>query len=280
MKNRTLYSTVLLGIILMSGIKAWGFDMVYFNDGQYHRIDYLLDAQVYVDQNNPGLGTHVELTAGGGIAPGQGYGCIYAKNDSQVTVSGGEMGWSLEGYDRSRVRLSDGYIRGDFFTTSVNKAYMSGGSVGYATAFGSGSFDISSGIIRGALETQGSTKAVVRGGTIAKVHCLDSSRIDIYGGTISGLIEAGYRIPPDQDSLITFYGGDFMINGHPVAQGAYASSYISTDTINQISGILTDNSLLNTSFVIRGASDILFIPEPCTFALLALGGLAVARRRK
>jgi hypothetical protein len=140
-----LFSLGLAFVLLSSAV---GYDTINFNDGGYHRIDYTIDGKVYIDQYNPGTGTQVEVVDNGGIAPGQGYGSIYAYNDSQLTVSGGNIGWSLDAGDRSKVKLTNGYVVSEFSSWSINRALMSGGSVWGTTAFGAGSFDISGGTIR------------------------------------------------------------------------------------------------------------------------------------
>ncbi|MCJ7777875.1 MAG: PEP-CTERM sorting domain-containing protein [Sedimentisphaerales bacterium] len=264
-------------LVLVLFTSTYGYyESIYFDDGGYHKIDYILDAQVYVDRSSPGVGTQLELVEGGGIAPGEDYGSIYAFNDSQVTISGGQIGWSLEAHDRSKANLTGGYLGCEFFSSSINTAYISGGSVRAAIAYGNGSLDISGGTFRWSVETQGSTQAVITGGNIAGIHCLDSSRMYISGGTILGYINAGYY--NDASSLITFYGSDFAINGQPVALGEYASSYCSYS--GQVTGTLTDGSLLNTSFGLKGNADILFIPEPATVLLVGLGVLVLRRRRR
>jgi len=262
------------GLVLALFTSTYGYESVYFNDGGYHKIDYILDAQVYVDWSSPSVGTQLELVEGGGIAPGEGYGSISAFNDSQVTVSGGQIGWTLAALDRSKTNLTGGYLGCEFFSSSINTAYMSGGSVYAVVAYGNGSFDVSGGTVRWGLETQGSTQAVITGGNIARINCLDSSQMYISGGTILGYIYAGYH--SSASSLITFYGSDFAINGQPVALGEYASSYCSHS--GQVTGTLTDGSLLNTSFGLKGNADILFIPEPATVLLLGLGGFVLRRR--
>jgi hypothetical protein len=277
-KNQILLPNRLFSfvLILLLSNALYGYVSVYFNDGQYHKIDYVLDAQVFVDKDAPGVGTQVELVDGGGIAPGQGYGSIYAYNDSQVTVSGGEMGWTLAAIDRSKVSLTGGYLGCEFSSSSSNTAYMSGGSVRAVVAYGDGSFDVSGGTVRWGFETQGSTGAVITGGSIARINCLDRSHIEIFGGDILGHIYAGYY--SDASSLITVYGSNFAVNGQPVSMGEYASSYCSHSGL--VTGILADSSVLNTSFELNGSADILFIPEPATMILLGLGSLTLLKQRR
>lgn len=266
---------LLLNIFFLFSAVTHSYEQVYFNDGGSHIIDYLLDAEVIVDKDNPGTGTRLELVDGGGIAPGQGYGNIVAHQDSRITVSGGTMGWTLWANDRSRVQITGGYLRGSLSTGSMYTAFMSGGSVTSAVANRNGSIDVSGGIIRRSLETQGTTSATVRGGEIAKINCLDSSRISIWGGTITQSLIAGYY--NDASSLITIYGDNFAINGLSIMPGEYASSYSYNGLIT---GTLKDGSLMNTSFELNGNSDILFIPEPGTVAMLGLGCLLIRKRRK
>jgi hypothetical protein len=273
MKCRNASILIVSAILLILNSFAFAYQTMYLNDGGYHKFDYIYDGQVFIDMDNPGVGTQVELVDGGGIAPNKGYGSIAAFNDSKITMSGGQMGWSLSTNDRSKAEITGGYVGGDFGSTSINRAYMSGGSVNAVVAFGAGSFDISGGIIRWALETQGSTEAIVTGGDIARINCLNSSRIYMSGGTISGHIYAGYSGEYNNTSLISFYGSDFAINSNPVVLGTYASSYCSGQ--GWVTGTLADGSILNTTFELNGSSDIKFIPEPVTLLLFTFGGLAL-----
>ena len=63
-------------IIMALPIIAHSYEVVEISDGGHHIIDYILDAQVYVDRYSPGVGTQLELVDGGGIAPGEDYGTL------------------------------------------------------------------------------------------------------------------------------------------------------------------------------------------------------------
>lgn len=275
MKSRNTSIFTAAAIFLIFSSSAFAYQTMYLNDGGYHKFNYIYDGMVFVDQDKPGVGTQVEVVNGGGIAPNTGYGSIYAYNDSEITMSGGQIGWSIGAMDRTKVELTGGYVGMEFYSSSTNRAFMSGGSVNIIVAIGTGSFDISGGSIRWGLETQDNTEAIVTGGDIARINCLGSSRIYMSGGTIRGHIYAGYY-GEDDDSLISFNGSNFAINNQPVVLGSYASSYCSGT--GMITGTLADGSILNTSFELNGKSDIQFVPEPTTILLFALSGLALRRK--
>lgn len=121
MKNKNTSILIASLILLILNSSVFAYETMYLNDGGYHKFDYVYIGMVFVDRDNPGVGTQVEVVDGGGIAPNTGYGSISAYNDSVITMSGGEIGWTLAANDRSKATLTGGYLGNEFFSSSINK---------------------------------------------------------------------------------------------------------------------------------------------------------------
>ena len=118
------------------------------------------------------------------------------------------------------------------------------------------------------------------GGSVDGVSATDNASITVSGGVITEDLLNGFNVY--ENGVIYIVGSNFQVNGQPISFGDKLSNYGLSGTI---SGVLTDGSSFNNTFVIHntgnfaGTADIVVIPEPATLSLLAIGAL-FSRKRK
>lgn len=249
-------------------------EAIVFNDGGYHLIDYVINDSVIVDEGMPGVGTHIEISATGGIDPGQGSGWVVAYGDSEVTVSGGELGWSLTSNDDSIITIKDdAYIRGELITAGDSYATFQDSSIRLsAVTFGNGHLDIKSGSIGASLEVSRNSEVFWSGGTIG-------------GPTIKKIMLGNWTSAVDT-SLLTIIGSSLAVNGTPLEYGDFVSDFAASGTYSgfpcltgTLTGTLANSDIIDNNFFIFDDSDIVFTPEPGTMMLFTLGGMFLRKRR-
>ncbi len=179
--------------------------------------------------------------------------------------------------DRAQVDLvTNGQINGFFHVGGQAQIEINGGRVtGQASASDDAYMSISSGVIESSCRAYNSGDMVITGGTINGdliAHHVGSIRM--YGGELGGAIYAGGDSKPDY-AVITFVGSNFSIDGEAVSYGKYYKEDYSN---GRLTGILNNGNEINNNFYIYDSASIVFIPEPCTFLLLGLGGVLISRR--
>ncbi len=267
---------------------------VIFDDGGIHDIGYQVNDGVEVrDDTFFDRITTVNLLPGGSIrwsliayqrslvtVSGGSIGSdLLAYNTSQVTVSGGSIGSFLQAHDSSQVTVSGGSVNSYLWASDISQVTVSGGSVGrWLLAEETSQVTVSGGSIEEDLFARDSSQVTVSGGSIdLDLIASETSEVTISGGLISEGIWAGVR--PTDDSLITFDGSDFAINGISVGYGEFDTGGM--DWVHgTLTGTLANGDPLNNGFYIYGDSSIVLVPEPATLSFLALGGLALLRKRR
>lgn len=151
----------------------------------------------------------------------------------------------------------------DLLGFNNSRINISGGSVGHwLRAYDSTRVEISSGWITYYLSAYG------------------SSEVTVSGGSIGDSIFAGYDSP--DDSVITFVGSDFAVDGEAFGYGELSSIHGKGywgEPSRRLTGTLASGDLLDNEFRIGGDSRIVLVPEPGTVLLLGLGGLMLRRKR-
>ena len=270
-----------------------GFGYIEFKDGGTYNINYLTPDDVRVDYQAPGMQTTVNVLDGGGITtPSHQYwGILEAHSDSRINISGGYVD-RLDAYNSTTVNLSGGNISrlNAWNSTTVNilpGALVNGpvlirdnSSVVISSGFFAGSlvaYDTSSVAITGGnfrddhatyLIASESSTVDISGGFVNMLRPNDTSRVDISGGMVGQLSASGA-------SEIRFYGYDFTGTGSISFDG---NKVLGT---GELCGRWLDGTAWTTNINVHNTgATILALPEPATLSLLALGGLAVLRRRQ
>ena len=286
---------------------------VVFDDGQTHNVDGDVEDDVDVRDDFFGNTTTVNLKPGGNISyaflqkgdlrayekshvivcGGAIAHYLYAYDTSHVTLSSGSIG--SYGMDRdgrliclqeSQVTVSGGEIRGYLYAYDNSQVVVSAGLLGRSLqAFDNAHVDVWGGSIDGGVAAYGDSQVSISGGSIKHgssptwaLIAWHNSRVTVSGGLIDGIVRVG-KEGETTTSVMIFEGGDFAINGTPVGWGEYGTG--GRDFVHgTLTGTLANGDSLDSEFYIYGDSRIVLTPEPATLSLLALGGLALVRRRK
>lgn len=193
---------------------------------------------------------------------------LMAYNSSTISISGNSTNAvGIMAMDSSTVNIT-GVSATQAFASNNSTVNMSGGYVGYMPAGSNGTVNMS-------------------GGHVGNIGATSNGTVNMSGGHIDNLIHSR------DDGTVYLDGTAFEVNGISLEYGDKLSNFApliensnSDYYAGTITGILSDNSALNTTFRIyntadyAGTGDIIIIPDPCTSALFALGALAAIRRRR
>ena len=165
---------------------------------------------------------------------------------------------------------------GDLYAYGSSTTNVAGGSVYELNAYNTSNFDMSGGNVANHLYARDSSSVDVSGGNIPYLYAHNSSSMDISGGSVSNLYATN-------TSTITLHGNHF--------QSTAGLSLVEYDVIGGVpqydvvgTGILAGKWADGTAWMINvnqndGGATIQAVPEPAMLSLLALGGLALLRRR-
>ena len=271
-----------IGLVFLIGVERIAADYT-INGGGPHLIDYPITEPVTVDQGlqHQDDQTHVEVVPAGTLDDIKLYG------QSSLTLAGGSID-TVNAYSQSSVLVTSGVCR-RIYGWDDSDTQIQGGSVEIETAtFENSTLSMSAGVVDH-ITLANSSSGTISGGVVDRdVWVFFTSQLVVSGGAISGEFRSGHNWDlPIPDALITFKGEEFAINGQDVPFGSMATNYAVPGSYQgtpcltgQLTGTLADGSSLDNPFFIFGESEILFIPEPMTLALLTLGGLALRRRVK
>ncbi len=247
--RKTAIFLVLIAV-LHFGICRAAITYIDFSDGGVHEINSSNSTGpediVRVDYGYPGVGTTLNVVSGGKIGWE-----VWAFESSNVNVLGGEIGSNLFAQNNSQITVSGGEI-GEFLWSSGNSQItISGGHIGIQ------------------VDAYMNSQVTFSGGTIG-----NDLRADGYSNVIISGGQPGYELWATQHGVVTIYGSDFSIDGLNVGYGPI------TVASGILTGTLASGEAINNNFYIREDAAIMLVPEPATFLLLALGSLALLKKRK
>jgi hypothetical protein len=214
---------------------------IYFDDGQTHNIDYVINDHVWVDYQSSGMQTTINLLSGGSITGT----------------------YDLEAYDNSRINISGGSIGADLRTYDISQVIISGGMIGsYILA-------------------QGNSQMTISGGSIGfNLHAYNSSQVTISGGTIGNEILAGTGVGHESVITIlgSDFAIDGQSIGYGELTSVLGGHYFNEPS-RRLTGTLASGDLIDNVFYIGGESSIVLAPEPAALLLLGLGAVMLRRKR-
>jgi len=248
----TIWVMVMLVVYSSELPKAMG---TILDDGEIHEIDYYLNEDIIVDDDPVSGGlTTVKLLPGGSVN------WLIARQNSQVTMSGGSVGRGLCAWDNSQVTMSAGSVEWELSARDNGQITMSGGSVGQS------------------LVASDNGQITMSGGSVDNLCAFDNSQVTMSGGSVEGSLYAGWSYN-SYNSTLTISGSNFAINGHSADYGEYGPMGEYSIRGGILTGTLANGDLLDNGFSIFDNSKLILIPEPATLLLLGLGGLVLRKKR-
>ena len=224
----------------------------------------------------------VDISGGWGSSQTEG---LYAYHTSTVNVSewsGGPGGgvWNYYAYDSNEAHISGGEVL-KFNAYDSSTVDISGGEVDILYAYDSSTVEVSGGIVGGVVaydttdvEISGGESdylyahgtADISGGSVDRLDVYSTSSVNLSGGEMDDLYARGD---------VTFTGREFHLGAGLSLDGdqVLGTGFLSGEWYDGTNW--TVNIARNDSGAV-----ILLVPEPATLSLLALGGLAMLRRRR
>ena len=273
---------------------SFGEDLAIINS-QFEITDGALGFRSFIDNS-------VGTISGGSIPSVSSSGSRFEiNNDSQVTITGGEIG-DLSLVNDSVVDISGGIIGERFSVFGESTANISGGTFGnFFTAAGTanvnitdgefGSFNASSDSIVSisggrfvSLSAVNRSTVDISGGTFERIFLQGPAELNLSGGTVSGLVTSN-------SGDLNIFGTEFFIDGDLVEFLALGETLNLRGQDLTLAGTLLDGSDFEIQFG-SGVSSQSFVnsvnltlstavPEPSSLMLLiACFGLGTLKRRR
>lgn len=206
----------------------------------------------------------------------------------ELNVSGGTIDDALTLNAGSNATITGGDFGEGFWVRNFASADISGGTFGTGfRVFGNGTLTVTDGAFDDDFDTYFESKVDIEGGTFGDIQFFGGD-VDVSGGEFNGIIEVYISDPGESLNLI---GTSFSIDGTPITGLTPNVPFVISDRDVTLDAVLADGSAfdldLNTTFT--GTDDLIgfgavitvtLVPEPNSLALLGLGGLLLARRRR
>jgi hypothetical protein len=192
-------------------------------------------------------------------------GSFIAFNDQQITVTNVHAQGTL--YHTSRALIVSGWVA-RLWAYDTSTVDISGGSANWLYTYDNSNVNISDGPVL-YIQAHDSSTVNISGGSVDGIlTAYNTSAVNISGGSVGSLYAC-------DTSFVTFHGRDFSVH-----EGLWLEGDRVLGT-----GILTGEWADGTPWAVnivenQAGASILAIPEPATLSLLALGGIALVRRRR
>lgn len=159
-----------------------------------------------------------------------------AGRDSVVTILDGSAGDNFEAY-AAIVNIAGGTLGNDFGAFAESEINISGGVVGSFQAYEGAVVNLTGGKL-GTTKTWGGSTFNIAGGQVASLGTRNGSQIVWNGGTIASLDING------NDSSFEVQGGDFRVNGVPIAGLVHQGDSLQFDlgSGSILTGVLADGT--------------------------------------
>ncbi len=256
-----------------------------YEDGQIHNISTTVNDTIEIDPYDYAAGRNTTVNWLDGASTQSG---VNASQDARINVYGGEMHSYLDIDDRAIGNIFGGYIE-----TIDNRAttYIHNGH--FERLYGSGSYsnsvtEVYDGVFDGSVIFSEGAEGTIYGGNFynnisqyySGIFEINRATVDIYGGQFHEEVRL------KRGSTVTFYGSSFMLDGQPIDYGMIgtitgAGHLYYQEPLQRLQGQLASGEWIDLNLRITYDTDqvILAIPEPCTLAFLALGGLLLRKRK-
>lgn len=277
---RTKYWACAILIVLFSAYGISQGATVIYDDGNTHEHGLWTQyADITIQDGSQGNATTVNLVAANGDY-GVLRGTLIAYGISTATVShGATIDGPIITRDKSSFSLRTGGSVHDYiYAHDSSHVDVSAGEVSeWIQAFESAHVSISDGKIDYGVSGAGNSILTISGGHFGcglSLH--DHAWASVYGGSFAETFG-----DPDLDlhdsSKVSIFGSGFTIDGNGVAYGDITTHF------GTLTGKLRGTSLqgqpIDYDFSLPNGCVLTLVPEPATISLLALGGLAMLKRR-
>ena len=252
---------ILFGAAVIAAPSA-GAAQILYDNGQENIISSTVAASDWIRVQSSSGGTPTTVTfQDGADVRGNSLGrSVLGAHNSVVQINGGYFEHDVQIYNSANVTITGGTLNGSLLLLESATGHITGGTMGDLSVQGSASVTMTAGINEGNIFLSGHSASIaVSGGQFAQ-------------NSLWELVDT---------VTLTLTGTAFTLNGAPVGAGPI------TATSGTLSGTLEDGSSFDDINFLRrsesfglGTIQLNIIPEPSTFALASLGGLALLRRKR
>jgi len=258
----TLIASILFASAFLIACGVPCFAVVWFDDGETHAIDYQINEEVQIwDNEAENRSTTVNLIPHGVIG-----GNVILYLNSSLNIYDGELAGSLSANDSAQVTMSGGLIRGSLVVSGNSQIGVTDGQVnGACSVNNDGRLDISGGVV-GPITLRSDSHVTILGGRSSNIVLHDDSQLEISGGVVGSLQvwdrcnvslsggTSGGLFAYDH-SHIVIVGSHFRID-----DAFYGYGNI-TNSSGQLTGKFPNGDKIDNQFAVGSNASILLVPE-------------------
>lgn len=238
-------------MVLICAVNVYG--TVWFDDGGVHNIDYEINDEVQIwDDESTNIPTTVNLLEGGSIQ-----GICQVSLNSQLNMSGGTINGDLSSYDYSKINISGGIVSSRIYANNNSNVNISGGEIGYLITYDNSDVNISGGVAHSPIATHGNGQLIISGGEINHyIRIYDDSTVYCNGGIFEQDFPWGF--------WLSERGNLFLVGSHFRLNDVFCGFGKINLTYGQLSGKLKNGDQIDVGFHVDNPTDfadIITIPE-------------------